>query len=453
MEILIDIESYLWGGFLAYILFITALIISIRTRFIHIRKFSESIKYLFSKGNKTDDSLSPFQALSTSLSSTIGAANIISVPIAITIAGPGVMFWMWLTAIFGGATKYFETYLAVKYRKIDNTGNISGGPMYYISSGLKEVYNKDFWILSKGYALFLVIGAFGIGNLVQSNAIASGFSNSFNLSNTLLGIILMILVSITVISGIKSIAKFSEKATPLMSISYIVFSLTIIFLNYDNILDAFRMIFVNAFSSKQIIVGSLMSVVAMGISRGVASNEAGLGSASIVHATSSINDPHKQGLVASLGTVIDTLIICTITALVVLTSGFVGIVDGVFSVTNGTELIPHNSSDIMTGITLMNHIYSNYFGFAGKYILTFIVAIFAFTTIVGWYYYQSKAIQFLVGDRYFKIFNILFISFIFLGAISKVESVWVISSIANGLMALPNVITLLLLVSLAKSRN
>ncbi len=450
MSILNEIESYLWGGFLAYILLITALIISIKTRFIHVRKFGESIKYLFSKVDKTGDSLSPFQALSTSLSSTIGAGNIISVPIAITIAGPGVVFWMWLTAIFGGATKYFETYLSVKYREIDDSGNISGGPMYYISSGLKEVYNRDFRVLSKGYALFLVIGAFGIGNLVQSNAIASGFSNSFNIPSALIGGILMVLISITVIGGIKSIAKFSEKATPLMSISYLFFSFIIIISNYDSIIDAFRMIFVNAFSTKQVIIGSLTSIAAMGISRGVASNEAGLGSASIVHATSSINDPHKQGLVASLGTVIDTLIICTITALVVLTSGFVDIVDGIFSVTNGTDLITHSNKDVLTGITLMNHIYNSYFGLAGGYILTFIVAIFSFTTIVGWYYYQSKAIQYLVGGKYFNIFNILFIICIFIGSISKVESVWVISSIANGLMALPNVISLLLLSSLAK---
>ncbi len=450
MKMLNNIESYLWGGFLAYILLITALIISVKTRFIHIRKFGGSIKYLFSDGDKNGDNLSPFQALSTSLSSTLGAGNIISVPIAITIAGPGVIFWMWLTAIFGGATKYFETYLAVKYRKIDDLGNISGGPMYYISSGLKEVYNRDFWVLSKGYALFLVIGAFGIGNLVQSNAIASGFNNSFKISNIAIGIVLMILIFITVIGGLKSIAKFSEKATPLMSFSYLFFSFVIIISNYDHILDAFKMIFINAFSTKQVIVGSLMSVAAMGISRGVASNEAGLGSASIVHATSSINDPHKQGLVASLGTVIDTLIICTITALVVLTSGFTGIVDGIFSVTNGSELVAHNNREILTGITLMNHIYNNYFGIAGKYILTLIVAIFSFTTIVGWYYYQSKAIQYLIGGKYFNIFNIIFIIFIFIGAISKVESVWVISSIANGLMALPNVISLLLLTSLAK---
>lgn len=450
MSIVEIIESYLWGSFLAYLLLFTALILSIKTRFIHIRRFGESLKHLFTKTDRSDRSLSPFQALFTSLSSTIGAGNIVSVPIAITIAGPGVVFWMWLTAILGGATKYFETFLSVKYREIDSYGNISGGPMYYIASGLKERYNKDFRALAKAYAILLVIGAFGIGNMVQSNAITTGISNNFQIKNGTVGIILAVLVSLTVIGGIKSIAKFSEKVTPLMSVSYLFFSLLIIVYNYENILDAFKMIFVNAFSTKQVIVGSTISIAAMGISRGVASNEAGLGSASIVHATSSLNDPHKQGLVASLGTVIDTLIICTITALVVLTSGFTGISDGIFSVTNGHELVSHNSRDVLTGLNLMDYIYSNYFGFLGGYILAIIVSIFSFTTIIGWYYYQTKAIQYLFGNKYFKIFNMVFIVFVFLGSVLKVESVWTVSSIGNGLMALPNVIAILLLSSFTK---
>ncbi len=444
-ELLNNIDSFVWGNLMSFLLVGTGIILTIITKVIQARKFPLAIKNTFFVKGSGEGDISPFQALATSLSATIGTGNIAGVATALVAGGPGAIFWMWVTATFGGATKFAEAVLAVKYRETNDKGEQIGGPMHYIEKGVKEMYGWNFKWLAILFALFAILASFGIGNMTQSNSIASSLNASFAIPHAVTGVIVAVLVGVVIIGGIKSIANVVDKIVPAMALFYVVGCLIVLFINFDEIGHAFQLIFSYAFSGKALAGGALGTVIAKGVSRGAFSNEAGLGSAAIAHAASTAKNPYTQGLVASLGTFIDTIVICTMTALVILTSGLVDVNKGLWSVTNGTELVNHNVSDVITGAALTGSAFETSLGTAGLYIVSIGLAFFAFSTILGWFYYSSKSLEYLFGTKSVLILKIIFPILVFVGSIVSLDSVWTFSSIANGLMALPNLIGLLLL--------
>ena len=306
------------------------------TRVVQFRKLITAFKMLFSKEHTGDGDITPFQALMTSLSATIGTGNIAGVATAIAAGGPGAVFWMWVTGAFGGSVKFGEAVLAVKYRITNEKGEQSGGPMYYIKHGMKEKFGGNWAWLGWLFALFGFVASFGIGNMVQSNSVASALASSLSIPTWITGVVLAIATGAVVIGGIKSIAGVTSKIVPIMAVAYVAGSLVVLFVKASMIPEAFSMIFSNAFSGTAVGGGFLGTVVRFGVARGVFSNEAGLGSAPIAHAASKIKDPVVQGIIASLGSFIDTLIVCTMTALVILVSGLISFNDaGLMSITDG----------------------------------------------------------------------------------------------------------------------
>jgi len=432
-NIISQVNSFAWGPITMILLVGTALYLSIITKFIQYRKIAKSTKLLISKGDNDGD-ITPFQALATSLSATIGTGNIVGVATAITLGGPGAVFWMWITAIFGGATKFAEAFLAVTYRVTNSHGEKSGGPMYYIEKGFKENYNINMKWLAIAFSIFGFFASFGIGNLVQVNSIANAVNTSFHIPPYITGIILAILVASVILGGIKSIAKVTEILIPLMAAFYILAAIIVLLINSSYLLNAFSMIFSNAFSAHAISGSLVGSVIRYGVARGVFSNEAGLGSAPISHAASS-NTPVKQGLIASLGCTIDTLIICTMTALVILSS----------------PLISFNSQNMFTvqddlsGAQLTIAAFNSAIPSLGSIILTIGLIFFAFSTVLGWFYYGSKCLEYLFGTKAIIYYKIFFILSSFIGCVSSIKIVWDLSDTFNGLMAIPNLIALLAL--------
>lgn len=431
-----NISDFAWGPVMIILLVGTGLYLTIGTRFVQFRKLTTAFKLLFSKNEDEDGDISPFQALMTSLAATIGTGNIAGVASAIASGGPGAIFWMWITAFVGGATKYSEALLAIKYRKTNENGEKSGGPMYYITMGFKEKYGIDAKILGSLFAFFGVFASFGIGNMVQSNSVARSIYSSINVSPYITGLVITFLASLVILGGIKSIGKVSEKIVPTMALLYIMGALIILFRNYQLIPNAFNMIFSNAFTGKAVGGGLIGTVIRYGVARGVFSNEAGLGSAPIAHAASKNNSPIKQGIIGSLGSFIDTLTICTITALVILVSGLVNI-------NSQTSLL--EIQDNLEGAALTTRAFDASLPYVGQYIVSFGLVFFAFSTILGWYYYGSKCLEFLAGVKSVKIYKYFFIVAIFIGSITSIDIVWNLSDAFNGLMALPNLIALIFL--------
>lgn len=444
-ELLQTIDGLVWGNGMIFLLVGTGIILTIITGVIQVRKFPRALKITFFSKPEGEGDISPFQALATSLSATIGTGNIAGVATAIVAGGPGAVFWMWITAVFGGATKFAEAVLALKYRKTNDKGEQIGGPMFYIEKGIKERYGWNFKWLASLFAIFAVIASFGIGNMTQSNSIAASLNSAFNIPLYVSGLVVALLVGVVIIGGIKSIANVADKVVPGMALFYVIGSLIVLFMNVDQIGEALSMIFSSAFSGKALAGGALGTVIAKGVSRGAFSNEAGLGSAAIAHAASTTKSPYRQGLVASLGTFIDTIVICTMTALVILTSGLVGVEQGIWSVTDGVELIAHNGAGAVTGAALTGSAFEATLGNIGQYLVAVGLAFFAFSTILGWFYYSSKSLEYLTGTNSVKFLKILFPILVFLGSIVSLDAVWTFSSIANGLMALPNLVGILLL--------
>lgn len=444
-ELLQRLDDIVWGNGMIFLLVGTGIILTAITRAIQIRKFPRALKLTFRGKSEGEGDISPFQALATSLSATIGTGNIAGVATAIVAGGPGAVFWMWITALFGGATKFAEAVLALKYRETNDLGEQIGGPMFYIEKGIKERYGWSAKWLASLFALFAVIASFGIGNMTQSNSIAEALNSAFSVPFPVTGALLAVLVGIVIIGGIKSIAKVADKVVPGMALFYVIGSLAVLFNSYDQIGDAFASIFAGAFSGKALAGGALGTVIAKGVSRGAFSNEAGLGSAAIAHAASTTKSPYRQGLVASLGTFIDTIVICTMTALVILTSGLVGTADGIWSVTNGETLVIHNSGEAVTGAALTGSAFDASLGSIGHYLVAVGLVFFAFSTILGWFYYSSKSLEYLFGTKSVLFLKIIFPILVFVGSVVSLDAVWTFSSIANGLMALPNLIGILLL--------
>ena len=423
------INEVVWGVPMLVMILGVGLFLSLGLKLMPVLKLGTGFKLLWSGRipDKSDDvqgQISPFNALMTSLSATIGTGNIAGVATAIAVGGPGALFWMWCTALVGMATKYSEAVLAVRFREEDAKGHHVGGPMYYIKNGL----GKNWTWLGFVFAFFGAFAGFGIGNTVQANSVADALNANFGVPAWVTGVVMMILVGAVLMGGIKRIADVAGKLVPLMTVFYIVCGLAVLAVNASEIPAAFALIVKSAFSPVAAEGGFAGAAVWMairyGVARGVFSNEAGLGSAPIAHAAAQTNNPVTQGLVAMLGTFIDTICVCTITGLAIIVSGAWS------SGENGAALT------------------SLAFGHAlpiGNYVVAIALAIFAFTTILGWSFYSEKCIQFLFGVKAIMPFRLIFTIVVPIGAMAKLEFIWLLADTLNAMMALPNLVALLLL--------
>lgn len=415
------INSFAWGWPTVILIALVGISLMVGLGFMPLFKLPYGIKMLLRENNSSGEGeISSFQALMTSLSATIGTGNIAGVAAAIALGGPGAIFWMWIIAIFGIATKYSEALLAVHFREVDPLGNHVGGPMYYIKNGLGSKWS---W-LGGVFALFGMLAGFGIGNGVQSFEVSSALAN-LGIPRLVTGVLMGGLVFVVIIGGIKRIAKAASSLVPLMALFYVGACLFIILINLNEVPTAFETIFSNAFTGKAAAGGTFAQVVLMGFKRGIFSNEAGLGSAPIAHAAANTNNPVKQGTVAMLGTFIDTIIICTMTALVIIVTGSYNL--GI----SGSDL----------SIAAFNS------GFPGTgWIVTFALLIFAFTTILGWSFYGEKCTEYLFGVKAILPFRLAWVAVVVIGAVVGNRGiVWNLADTLNGLMAIPNLIALLLL--------
>jgi len=425
--ILVKISSFVWGPPLIIMLLGTGIILTIRSRAIQFRGFKHSWGLISGRHDHPEEEgeTTHFESLSTALSATIGTGNIAGVATAIAMGGPGAVFWMWVTALFGMSIKYHSCLLAQKYREINENGVVSGGPAYFLTMGLGK---KWLGIL---FAVFTVIASFGIGNLAQANSLADPLNQVFGINKWVTGIVVALLVAVVIIGGVKRIASVTSKLVPFMAIAYILSSLAVILLNYEKILPAFGQIFYFAFNDVPSAAGggfagaTVMTVMRFGVARGLFSNESGLGSAAIAHAPAKTDEPVREGLVAMMGPFIDTILICTMTALVIIISGL--------------------WDKGQSGAALSSSAFQATLPVAGKYVVSLGLTIFAFSTLIGWSYYGDRNIEFLFGPKAVSIYRIIFILMIPIGAVMKLEIVWNFSDIANALMALPNLIGVLAL--------
>ena len=424
-QIIDQIYGFVWGPVMLTLLLGTGIFLTIGLKGMTISHIPYAFKQLF-KGRQGsgDGEISPFNALMTSLSSTIGMGNIAGVATAIGLGGPGALFWMWCAAFVGMATKYAEAVLAVNYRETDEAGRKVGGPMYYIKNGLGDKWK---W-LGGAFALFGSLAGFGLANTVQSNAVSQVLETNFNVPTVISGIVMAVLVGGVLLGGIKRIASVAGKLVPFMAALYMTATFIILVMNAPAIPAAIILVVDSAFNGAAATGGfagaTLMLALRMGIARGIFSNEAGLGSAPIAHAAAETNSPVRQGTIAMLGTFIDTLIICTMTGLVL-------IVTGVWS---GEPQGAAMTLAAFTGALPY-----------GDIILSLCVALFAFTTMLGWSYYGERCAEFLLGPRVITPFRVLWVIGIFVGTQMSLELVWKMTDALNGLMAIPNLIALLLL--------
>ncbi|WP_057490886.1 alanine/glycine:cation symporter family protein [Streptococcus orisasini] len=420
------LDNLVWGAPLLILLVGTGIYLSLRLGLLQILKLPKAFKLIFAD-DKGEGDISSFAALATALAATVGTGNIVGVATAIKAGGPGALFWMWIAAFFGMATKYAEGLLAIKYRSKDANGEISGGPMYYITNGMGKRWKP----LAVFFALAGILVAFlGIGTFSQVNSITSSLENSFHFSPKIVSIIIALIVAIIIFGGIQSISKVSEKIVPFMAIIYIIATLTVIFANANQIIPALKAVFTGAFTGTAAVGGFTGAVVKeaiqKGIARGVFSNESGLGSAPIAAAAAKTEQPVEQGLISMTGTFIDTLIICTLTGMSIL-------VTGKWTVAG------------LEGAPLTQSAFSTVFGAPGAVALTLCLVLFAFTTILGWSYYGERCFEFLFGTKYISVYRTIFVVMVSLGGFLKLELIWIIADIVNGLMALPNLVALLAL--------
>ena len=424
-DIVGTINGVVWGPVMLALILGTGLYLSIGLAGLPLRKIGYGFRLLYQgrKGSGEGD-ISPFNALMTSLSATVGTGNIVGVATAVSIGGPGALFWMWCTALVGMATKYSEAVLAVEYRETDECGKKVGGPMYYIRNGLGPKWS---W-LAILFALFGALAGFGIGNTVQANSVADALESSFSIPESVSGLAMMVLVGAVLLGGIQRIASVAGKLVPLMSALYLSATLVILVMNFSAIPNAIVLIIGSAFSPVAAGGGfagaTIMLALRMGVARGVFSNEAGLGSAPIAHAAAETDNPVKQGTIAMLGTFIDTLVICTMTGLVL-------IITNAWS--SGEE-----------GAALTTLAFTSELPYGDK-IVALCLALFAFTTILGWSYYGERCAEYLFGINIIIPFRVLWVVAIYFGATRELGEVWGIADILNGLMAVPNLIGLLLL--------
>lgn len=423
-SILSAIDSFIWGAPLLILLSGTGLYLTLRLGFIQIRYLPRALGYLFKKDKGGKGDVSSFAALCTALAATIGTGNIVGVATAVQAGGPGAIFWMWLVALLGMATKYAECLLAVKYRVRDKNGFMAGGPMYYIERGLGIKW------LAKLFALFgVMVAFFGIGTFPQVNAITHAMQDTFNIPVLVTAIIVTLLVGLIILGGVKRIATASSLIVPFMAILYVTTSLVIILLNIEKVPDAISLIIYSAFEPQAALGGTVgftvMKAIQSGVARGIFSNESGLGSAPIAAAAAQTREPVRQGLISMTGTFLDTIIVCTMTGIVLVLTG----------AWNNPEL---------AGATVTNYAFAQGLGTSiGATIVTIGLLFFAFTTILGWCYYGERCFVYLVGIRGVKLYRLAYIVLVGLGSFLHLNLIWIIADIVNGLMAFPNLIALI----------
>ena len=433
--IISEINAFAWGPPMLGILGVTGVLLTLGLMFMPWRKVGYGFRLLFDKDGATGEGeVKPFNALMTALSATVGTGNIAGVATAIALGGPGAIFYMWLIALFGMATKYAEAVCAVTYREVDANGKYVGGPMYYLRNGVGEFAPELGKWLGLAFAIFGAVAAFGIGNAVQVNSMAAALDNSFGIPEWSTGVVVAALVGVVVIGGIRRIGDVAGKLVPAMIVLYLGAALVILAINVTAIPAAIGLIFTHAFTPAAATGGfagaAVAAAIRFGIARGVFSNESGLGSAAIAHAAAQTNSPVRQGIIAMLGTFIDTIVVCTMTALVILTSG--------------AWVMTGSDGGGLTGAVLTSTGFEASMA-GGQYIVTIALAVFAFTTILGWSYYGERCWQYLFKERSLVIYRALWVLAALAFANVKVDFVWNLADTLNGLMAVPNLIGLLLL--------
>ena len=441
-EVLVTVDGFVWGPVMLILLVGTGVFLTIRTGFLTWRNLGYAIKSTLSKEarQKTRGSgdISPFSALTTALAATIGTGNIVGVATAMVSGGPGALVWMWISACFGLTSKFSECMLAIKYREVNEKGEMSGGPMYTMKKAFK--HKKLGAILGWLFALFAVVASFGIGNLTQANSIAESVKTTFHVPVAVTGIVITALALLIIVGGIKSISKVSSVVVPFMAIFYVIAGLIIIIGNISNLPAGVSMIFHMAFSVKAVggglcgsIVASMMNAMRFGVARGVFSNEAGMGSTPHAHAVAKVKHPVEQGFVAMIGVFIDTFVILNLTALVIITTG---------SRTTG-----------LTGAQLSQYAFSTLYGKFGEIFIAICMFFFAFSTIIGWYFFGEANIRYLFGAKAVKIYSIIVCICVALGSLQEVELVWNMADCFNSMMVIPNAIALVALSGLVKKTH
>ena len=430
-----DINAFAWGPPMLAMLGVTGVLLTLGLAFMPWRKIGYGFKLLFSRADTSQSGdVKPFNALMTALSATVGTGNIAGVATAIALGGPGAIFYMWVIALFGMATKYAEAVCAVTYREVDENGRHVGGPMYYLSRGVGEFAPGLGKWLGLAFAVFGAIAAFGIGNAVQVNSMAVALDDSFSVPTWVTGVVVAGFVGFVILGGIRRIGEVAGKLVPAMIVLYVGAALVVIVINIAEVPRAIEMIFTYAFTPAAATGGfagaAVAAAIRFGVARGIFSNEAGLGSAAIAHAAAQTNSPVRQGVIAMLGTFIDTIIVCTMTALVILTSGAWTMTGADGAGLTGAVLTSTGFATTITG---------------GNYIVTIALAVFAFTTILGWSYYGERCWQYLFSARSLIFYRIFWVLAVVTFANVKVDFVWNLADTLNGLMAVPNLIGLLLL--------
>ncbi len=463
-DFLTKVDDIVWGVPTIVLILATGLLLTIRLRGLQFKKLGLGFKTLFKNETTGKGEVTPFAALCTALSATIGTGNIVGVATAIATGGPGALFWMWVAALVGIATKYTECMLAVKYREHTADGHVLGGPFYTIEKGMKERTGFSWKWLAVLFAIFGVcVGLFGIGTFTQINGITSAvksafdpnsehiafslFGNSYSWATVIAGAIVTIFAALVIIGGLQRISKVAQVIVPFMAILYVFLGISVLLMNATKIPGAFVIIFKAAFAPKAItggIVGSMIVAMQKGIARGIFSNEAGLGSAAIAAASAQVEEPVQQGIVSMLGTFIDTIIVCTMTGLSIVIA---------FTV-DGQFVLPQVGGQILQGVDLTSKAFSSVLGGDGhsvQFLLMVCLIFFAFTTILGWDYYSERCLEYLTNGKMKLVFiyRIIYIIAVAIGPYMTISQVWTIADITNGLMAIPNCISLIVLSGVA----
>lgn len=427
LEIMQQLDSLVWGPPLLLLLVGTGVYFTFRLGLFQVLKLPQAFGLIMKDDRSGQGDVSSFAALCTALAATVGTGNIVGVATAIKTGGPGALFWMWVAAFFGMATKYAEGFLAIKYRTKDANGQVAGGPMHYITLGMGEKWKP----LAVFFALAGVLVAFlGIGTFAQVNSITSSLENSFGFAPQLVSVLIALVVALIIFGGIESISKVSTKVVPFMALIYILATVSLLAVHADKLLPTLGLVAQSAFTPTAAVGGfagaTVKAAIQNGIARGVFSNESGLGSAPIAAAAAKSNQPVEQGMISMIGTFIDTIIICSLTGLSIL-------VTGQWTVAG------------LEGAPLTQAAFSSLFGNVGSLALTISLVLFAFTTILGWSYYGERCFEFLFGTKFLVLYRLIFIAMVALGGFLQLDLIWVIADIVNGLMALPNLIALLAL--------
>ena len=423
-------SDVLWNSLLLFLLVGTGLYFTVRLRGVQVRRFGEGVHRVFGgftlRGKKADaDGMSSFQALTTAIAAQVGTGNITGCATALVSGGPGALFWVWVSAFFGMATIYAEAVLAQRYRTTVN-GKVTGGPAYYIRAAFKGTFGK---VLAGVFSVLIILALGFMGNMVQSNSIGDAFHNAFGMSHLAVGIVVAVIAAFIFLGGVQRIAAVTEKIVPIMAAFYIVGCVVILVMNYKALPNAFTQIFVLAFNPQAMAGGvagvTVQQAMRFGVARGLFSNEAGMGSTPHAHALAKVNHPREQGAVAILGVFIDTFVVLTLTGLVLITSG----------------LIP----DGLTGTALTQAAFSQAFGGFGPVFIAICMFFFAFSTIIGWYFFGQSNFKALFGEKALPVYSVIVVVFILVGSTLKVDLVWAMADFFNGLMAVPNLLALLAL--------